>query len=98
MNIISPIEIFIALFIGMGPVKVLLIFIAMTEGMDKSMRRKIAKRTAMNSCTWLVPPGGNLAGIPAFLNWFTDHLRWNNLADPSTGDGRRWWWIFSRGK
>ena len=47
MNIISPLEIFIALFIGMGPIKVLLIFIAMTEGMDKSVRRKMAKRTAM---------------------------------------------------
>jgi MarC family membrane protein len=46
MNIISPLEIFIALFIGMGPIKVLLIFIAMTEGMDKSVRRKMAKRTA----------------------------------------------------
>jgi len=47
MNIISPVEIFVALFIGMGPIKVLLIFIAMTEGMDKSVRRKVAKRTAM---------------------------------------------------
>jgi multiple antibiotic resistance protein len=47
MNIISPLEIFIALFIGMGPIKVLLIFIAMTEGMDKGVRRKMAKRTAM---------------------------------------------------
>jgi multiple antibiotic resistance protein len=46
MNIISPVEIFIALFIGMGPIKVLLIFIAMTEGMDQSVRRKMAKRTA----------------------------------------------------
>ena len=42
MNIISPIEIFIALFIGMGPVKVLLIYIAMTEGMERSVRRQIA--------------------------------------------------------
>ncbi|MCJ7535986.1 MAG: hypothetical protein MUO57_10685 [Anaerolineales bacterium] len=47
MNVISPLEIFVALFIGMGPIKVLLIFIAMTEGMDKSIRRKMAKRTAM---------------------------------------------------
>jgi len=47
MNIISPVEIFIALFIGMGPVKVLLIFISMTEGMDKSIRRQVAKRTAL---------------------------------------------------
>jgi len=47
MNIISPLEIFFALFIGMGPIKVLLIFIAMTEGMDKGVRRKMAKRTAM---------------------------------------------------
>ena len=47
MNVISPLEIFVALFIGMGPIKVLLIFIATTEGMDKSIRRKMAKRTAM---------------------------------------------------
>ena len=47
MNIISPVEIFIALFIGMGPIKVLLIFISMTEGMEKSVRRQVAKRTAM---------------------------------------------------
>ena len=47
MNIISPFEIFIALFIGMGPVKVLLMYIAMTENMEKSVRRQVASRTAM---------------------------------------------------
>lgn len=47
MNIISPIEVFLALFIGMGPVKVLLMFISMTEGMDSSVRRKMAKRTTL---------------------------------------------------
>ncbi|UCF27924.1 MAG: MarC family protein [Chloroflexota bacterium] len=47
MNIISPLEIFIALFIGMGPVKVLLIYIATTENMEKSIRRQVARRTAM---------------------------------------------------
>jgi len=47
MNIISPIEVFLALFIGMGPVKVLLMFISMTEGMDSGLRRQVAKRTTL---------------------------------------------------
>jgi multiple antibiotic resistance protein len=47
MNLISPIEIFIALFIGMGPIKVLLIYIATTEGMEKSVRRGVARRTVL---------------------------------------------------
>ena len=46
MNAISPLEIFIALFIGMGPIKVLLIYISMTENVEKSVRRQIARRTA----------------------------------------------------
>jgi multiple antibiotic resistance protein len=47
MNTISLIEIFIALFIGMGPIKVLLVYIAMTEDMDKKVRRQVAKRTVL---------------------------------------------------
>jgi MarC family membrane protein len=47
MNIISPLEVFLALFIGMGPIKVLLIYIAMTEGMEKSVRRRVARRTVL---------------------------------------------------
>ena len=46
MNI-SPIEIFIGLFIGMGPIKVLLVYIAMTEGMEKEVRRQVARRTVL---------------------------------------------------
>jgi MarC family membrane protein len=40
-------EAFIALFIGMGPIKVLLIYIAKTQGMDKATKRLVARRTAM---------------------------------------------------
>ena len=47
MNTISLIEIFIALFIGMGPIKVLLVYMAMTEDMDKKVRRQVAKRTVL---------------------------------------------------
>ena len=47
MSTISPIEIFIALFIGMGPIKVLLVYIAMTEGMSKEVKRQVAKRTVL---------------------------------------------------
>jgi multiple antibiotic resistance protein len=47
MPTISPVEIFIALFIGMGPIKVLLVYIAMTEGMSQEVRRQVARRTVM---------------------------------------------------
>jgi len=47
MSTISPIEIFLALFIGMGPIKVLLVYIAMTEGMSVEVKRQVAKRTVL---------------------------------------------------
>lgn len=47
MPTISPVEIFIALFIGMGPIKVLLVYIAMTEGMSQETKRQVAKRTVL---------------------------------------------------
>jgi multiple antibiotic resistance protein len=37
-------EVFITIFIGMGPIKVLLIYIAKTQGMDKALKRRIATR------------------------------------------------------
>ena len=40
-------EAFITLFIGMGPIKVLLIYIAKTQGMDKAIKRKMAQRIAL---------------------------------------------------
>jgi small neutral amino acid transporter SnatA (MarC family) len=47
MSTISPVEIFIALFIGMGPIKVLLVYIAMTEGLSRETKRRVAKRTVL---------------------------------------------------
>jgi len=47
MSTISPIEIFIALFIGMGPIKVLLVYLAMTEGLSRETKRRVAKRTVL---------------------------------------------------
>jgi multiple antibiotic resistance protein len=40
-------EAFITLFIGMGPIKVLLIYIAKTQGMDKATKRLVARRTVL---------------------------------------------------
>ena len=40
-------EAFIALFIGMGPVKVLLVYIAKTQHMEKAVRRQVARRIAV---------------------------------------------------
>lgn len=40
---------FIALFIGMGPVKVLLVYIAMTKGLEASVRKQMAKRIAITA-------------------------------------------------
>ena len=40
-------EAFITLFIGMGPIKVLLIYIAKTQGMEVAIKRKMARRIAI---------------------------------------------------
>jgi multiple antibiotic resistance protein len=40
-------EAFITLFIGMGPIKVLLIYIAKTQGMDKPTKTLVARRTVL---------------------------------------------------
>ena len=40
----SPLEAFITVFIGMGPVKVLLIYIAKTKALDQATRRAMAQR------------------------------------------------------
>ena len=40
-------EAFIALFIGMGPIKVLLVYIAKTQNMNKDIRRQVARRIAV---------------------------------------------------
>jgi multiple antibiotic resistance protein len=37
-------EAFITVFIGMGPVKVLLVYIASTKNLDKDVRRQVARR------------------------------------------------------
>ena len=64
MNTISPIELFIALFIGMGPIKVLLVYIAMTEGMEKEVRRQVAKRTVLVA-----------GGVGLGLSWSAPYCR-----------------------
>lgn len=40
-------EAFIALFIGMGPIKVLLVYIAKTQGMERDVKRQVARRVAV---------------------------------------------------
>jgi small neutral amino acid transporter SnatA (MarC family) len=40
-------EAFLTLFIGMGPIKMLLVYISMTQGMDQELRRRMAKRIVL---------------------------------------------------
>lgn len=40
-------EAFITIFIGMGPIKVLLVYMAKTQGMDKAVKRQIARRIVL---------------------------------------------------
>jgi MarC family membrane protein len=44
---ISLFELFMALFIGMGPIKVLLVYISMTEGLSREVKRQVAKRVVL---------------------------------------------------
>ena len=43
----SLIEGFITIFIGMGPVKVLLVYIAMTKHLEKEVRKQMATRIVL---------------------------------------------------
>ena len=47
MDTTKLIDIFLVIFIGMGPIKVLLVYIAMTEGMEREVRRQVARRTVL---------------------------------------------------
>ena len=49
MFTISLPEAFITLFIGMGPVKVLMVYIAMTKDFEPSVRKQMAKRIAITA-------------------------------------------------
>ena len=40
-------EAFITVFIGMGPIKVLLVYIASTKDLDKEVRRQMARRIVL---------------------------------------------------
>jgi len=44
MSIEQLIEVFILLFIGMGPVKVLLVYIELTSGLEATVKRQMARR------------------------------------------------------
>lgn len=43
----SLVEAFITIFIGMGPIKVLLVYMAMTRSMEKGTRKKVANRIVL---------------------------------------------------
>ena len=43
----SLVEAFITIFIGMGPIKVLLVYIAMTRSMETGTRKKVASRVVI---------------------------------------------------
>ena len=44
MSLEQLIEVFILLFIGMGPVKVLLVYIELTSGLEATVKRQMARR------------------------------------------------------
>mgnify|MGYP002750187167 CR=1 FL=1 len=47
MDLSQLVDVFLVIFIGMGPIKVLLVYIAMTEGMSQEVRHQVARRTVM---------------------------------------------------
>ena len=49
MENISLAELFLTIFIGMGPVKVLLVYIAATMGVDKGVQRRVARKTILTA-------------------------------------------------
>ncbi|MCO5189684.1 MAG: hypothetical protein M9928_02300 [Anaerolineae bacterium] len=49
MSEIPWIDIFIIVFIGMGPIKVLLVFIGATRGADAAVRRRVAQKAVVTA-------------------------------------------------
>lgn len=49
MENISLAELFLTIFIGMGPVKVLLVYIAATMGVDKGVQRRVARKAILTA-------------------------------------------------
>jgi multiple antibiotic resistance protein len=47
MSDMSWIDIFAVLFIGIGPIKVLLVFMDVTQGVEPKVRRQVALRTVI---------------------------------------------------
>ena len=43
------IDVFITLFIGMGPVKVLLVYLGVTQGADKGIQRRVAQKAVLTA-------------------------------------------------
>lgn len=49
MDSIPLAEIFLSIFIGMGPIKVLLVYLGATQGVSKELQRKVAQKTVMTA-------------------------------------------------
>ena len=49
MDSIPLAEIFLSIFIGMGPIKVLLVYLGATQGVSKELQRKVAQKTVITA-------------------------------------------------
>lgn len=47
MDTTKLIDIFLVIFIGMGPIKVLLVYLGATQGVSKELQRKVAQKTIL---------------------------------------------------
>ena len=49
MDTTKLIDVFLVIFIGMGPIKVLLVYLGATQGASKELQRKVAQKTVMTA-------------------------------------------------
>ena len=49
MSEIYWVDLFLPIFIGMGPVKVLLVYMALTNGSSKTLQRKVAQKAVLTA-------------------------------------------------
>jgi multiple antibiotic resistance protein len=47
MDLSKLVDVFLVIFIGMGPIKVLLVYLGATQGANKELQRKVARKTVM---------------------------------------------------
>ena len=82
---ITLLDLFLPIFIGMGPVKVLLVYMALTRNSSTALQRKVARKTIFTGTIIAIRAFGRRSvyhETPALYDRSPLNRRWTDPADP----------------